>query len=102
MHASAEDCSQRMLNALLPGTEVAVHKHPMNNENVILLVGKMDEIICDAEGKEVERILLDPYTCNFGCVVPTDTWHTVEMFEPSVIYEGKYGEYGEDGSVSLQ
>lgn len=91
-----------MLNALLPGTEVAVHKHPMSNENVILLVGKMDEIICDAEGREVERIHLYPSTGNFGCVVPADTWHTVEVFEPSVIYEGKDGKYGEDGSVSLE
>lgn len=52
LRTSAEDNSQRMLNALLPGTQVAIHKHPMSNENVILLVGKMDEIICDAEGKE--------------------------------------------------
>ena len=101
LRTSAEDSSQRMLNALLPGTEVAVHKHPMSNENVILLVGKMDEIICDAEGKEVERIHLDPSTGNFGCVVPADTWHTVEVIEPSVIYEGKDGKYGEDGSTTL-
>lgn len=87
-------------NALLPGTQVAIHKHPISNENIILLVGKMDEIICDVEGKEVERIHLDPMTGNFGCVVPADTWHTVEVFEPSVIYEGKDGKYGEDGSVS--
>lgn len=102
LRTSSEDNSQRMLNALLPGTEVAVHKHPMSNENVILLVGKMDEIICDADGKEVERIHLDPSAGNFGCVVPADTWHTVEVFEPSVIYEGKDGKYGEDGSVSLE
>lgn len=99
LRTSAADNSQRMLNALLPGTEVAIHKHPMSNENVILLVGKMDEIICDAEGKEVERIHLDPSTGSFGCVVPADTWHTVEVFEPSVIYEGKDGKYGEDGST---
>lgn len=91
-----------MLNALLPGTQVAVHKHPMSNENVILLVGKMDEIICDAEGKEVERIHLDPTVGSFGCVVPANTWHTVEVFEPSVIYEGKDGKYGEYGSESLR
>lgn len=102
LRTSAGDNSQRMLNALLPGTQVAVHKHPMSNENVILLEDKMDEIICDAEGKEVERIHLDPSTGNFGCVVPADTWHTVEVFEPSVIYEGKDGKYGEDGSVSLE
>lgn len=102
LRTSSEDNSQRMLNALLPGTQVAVHKHPMSNENVILLVGKMDEIIFDAEGKEVERIHLDSSSGNFGCVVPADTWHTVEVFEPSVIYEGKDGKYGEDGSVSLE
>lgn len=102
LRTSSEDSSQRMLNAMLPGTQVAVHKHPMSNENVILLVGKMDEIICDAEGQEVERIHLDPSTGNYGCVVPADTWHTVEVFEPSVIYEGKDGKYGEDGSVSLE
>lgn len=102
LRTSTDDSSQRMLNALLPGTEVAVHKHPMSNENVILLVGKMDEIICDADGKEVERIHLDPAVGNFGCVVPADTWHTVEVFEPSVIYEGKDGRYGADGSVSLE
>ena len=101
LRTSSEDSSQRMLNALLPGTEVVVHKHPMSNENVILLVGKMDEIICDAEGKEVERIHLDPTIGNFGCVVSADTWHTVEVFEPSVIYEGKDGKYGEDGLVAL-
>jgi len=104
LRTSSDDSSQRMLNVLLPGTQVAVHKHPMSSENVILLVGKMDEIICDAEGKEIERIHLDPSTGNFGCVVPADTWHTVEVFDPSVIYEGKdgkYGKYGEDGSVTL-
>ena len=56
LRTSTEDSSQRMLNALLPGTEVAIHKHPFSNENVILLVGTMDEIICDAEGKELLAI----------------------------------------------
>lgn len=102
LRTSADDSSQRMLNAMLPGTQVPIHKHPMSNENVILLVGRMDEIICDADGKEVERIHLDPTTGNFGCVVPADTWHTVEVFEASVIYEAKDGKYGEDGSVSLE
>lgn len=95
LRTSPGDSSQRMLNALLPGTEVAVHKHPMSNENVILLVDKMDEVQFSEDGKtEVERIHLDPSTGNFGCVVPADTWHTVEVFEPSVIYEGKDGRYG--------
>ena len=34
----------------------------------------------------------------YGCQVPKGVWHTVEVIEPSVIYEGKDGKYGEDGS----
>lgn len=56
------------------------------------------EVIYDAEGNETERIHLDPSTGNFGCVVPAGAWHTVEVLEPSVIYEAKDGKYGEDGS----
>ena len=33
--------------------------------------------------------------------VPADVWHTVEVLEPSVIYEAKDGKYGEDGSETL-
>ena len=45
LRTSVNDNSQRMLNALLPGTEVPVHRHPHSNENVILLCGKVVEVI---------------------------------------------------------
>lgn len=103
LRTSSEDSSQRMLNALLPGTEVAVHKHPNSSENMVCLCGRMEEVIYSEDGtKEVDRILLCPSEGQFGCVVPADTWHTVEVFEPSVIYEGKDGKYGLDGSVTLE
>ena len=106
LRTSAEDGSQRMLNALMPGTVVAIHRHPMSNENVILLKGRLDEILYEevtqADGKvtlrETERIHLCPAEGNYGCQVPKGVWHTVEVLEPSVIYEGKDGKYGEDGS----
>ena len=122
MRTSSEDNSQRMLNALLPGTDVAIHYHPQSSENVICFCGKMDEIlfeektehvstpegfeqgmdaqdiICKKVLREVERIHLDPSTGNYGCIVPAGVWHTVEVFEPCVIYEAKDGKYGEDGS----
>lgn len=101
LRTSTNDGSQRMLNALLPGTVVPIHRHPMSNENVILLSGKLVEVIYDAEGNEIERIHLDPSVGNFGCVVPAGAWHTVEVLEPSVIYEAKDGKYGEDGSETL-
>lgn len=101
LRTSANDNSQRMLNALLPGTIVPIHRHPQSTENVFLLCGKIVEIICDENGKEIERIHLDPTIGNYGCVVPQGAWHTVEVLEPSVIYEAKDGKYGEDGSDSF-
>ena len=98
LRTSAEDSSQRMLNALLPGTVVPIHRHPNSTENVFLLCGKLVEVIYDEDGNEKDRILLDPAAGNYGCVVPQGAWHTVEVLEPSVIYEAKDGKYGEDGS----
>lgn len=116
-----EDNSQRMLNALMPGTEVPIHRHPMSNETVICLSGKLFEIIYEEDNtakdfpmgmdaqdvpsgtrfKETARYMLDPSVGNFGCVVPAGVWHTVEVLEPSVIFEAKDGKYGEDGSETL-
>lgn len=121
LRTSASDNSQRMLNALLPGTVVPIHRHPMSNENVILLSGKLVEVLYEEECigsdmpmgmdaqdvtngvrlKESVRFMLDPSVGNFGCAVPAGVWHTVEVLEPSVIYEAKDGRYGEDGSESF-
>ena len=110
LRTSAEDGSQRMLNAMMPGTEVAIHRHPMSNENVILIKGRMDEVLYEEvtseDGKvtlkEVERIHLCPEEGVYGCQVPKGVWHTVEVLEPSVIYEGKDKKYGEDGSETCE
>lgn len=101
LRTSSADTSQRMLNALLPGTVVPIHRHPQSTENVFLLCGKIVEVICDENGKEIERVHLDPTIGNYGCVVPQGAWHTVEVLEPSVIYEAKDGKYGEDGSETF-
>lgn len=115
MRTSSNDSSQRMLNALLPGTKVAIHHHPISNENVLLLCGKLEVVVyeevashshtsngehisTDSQLVENERILLDPEIGNFGCVVPAGAWHTIEVIEPSVIYDGKDGRYGMDGT----
>ena len=91
------------------------------NETVICLSGKLVEVIyveeyiakdfpmgMDAQDvpsgkrfKESARYMLDPSVGNFGCVVPAGAWHTVEVLEPSVIFEAKDGAYGKDGSETL-
>ena len=115
---SGEDYSQRMLNALMPGTVVPIHRHPMSNETVICLSGKLVEVLyeeddiakdfpmgmdaqdvpSDKRFKETACYMLDPSIGNFGCVVPAGVWHSVEVYEPSLIFEAKDGKYGEDGS----
>ena len=101
MRTSEADSSQRMLNALLPGTVVAVHRHPRSAETVVCLRGRMDEVIWEErDGRlvETERIRLCPEEGCYGCQVPPGAWHTVEVGEPSVIFEAKDGAYGADGS----
>lgn len=113
LRTSVDDQSQRMLNALLPGTEVVIHRHPNSSESVVCLCGRMDVVVYDevvtyvqdGEDKkrkvsynETERISLAPVEGKFGCSIPKGAWHTVEVFEPSVIFEAKVRAYGKDGS----
>ncbi len=98
LRTSPDEGCQRMLNALLPGTEVPIHRHPNSNESVILICGKVVEVIYDDTGNELKRFHMDTAASNFGCIVPAGTWHSVEVLEPSVIMEVKDGRYGEDGS----
>ena len=118
LRTSGEDTSQRMLNALLPGTVVPIHRHEDTTETVICLCGKLDEVIyeevltyekaapdtmpmgIDAQDvtrkvdyREVQRIRLCPAEGKYGCQIPKMAWHTVEVIEPSVIFEAKDGAY---------
>lgn len=113
MRTSSDDNSQRMLNALLPGTVIPIHRHPHSTENVLLLHGKLVEVfyeeerpgdVIEKDGRrlhETARIVLNPSSGSYGCIVPAGTWHTVEVLKPSVIYEAKDGKYGEDGSETV-
>ena len=49
LRTSSDDNSQRMLNALLPGTVVPIHRHPHSTENVLLLHGKLAEVLYEEE-----------------------------------------------------
>ena len=90
---SPDDGGQRMLNALMPGTVVPIHRHPHSNESIVLLCWKAEEIFYDGEGRETERLLMDPAAGSYGCVVPAGCWHTIVALEPTVIMEAKDGRY---------
>ena len=118
LRTSANDNSQRMLNVLLPETVVPIHRHEDTTETVVCLCGKLDEVIYEevvtyenaasealpmaidaqdvtrkVEYREVQRIHLCPAEEKYGCQIPKGAWHTVEVIEPSVIFEAKDGAY---------
>ena len=119
LRTTAEDTSQRMLNALEPGTKVPIHRHLKTSETVICIEGCLDEVFfeelpnMDAGGpvhdgemaadetcfKEIARVRLCPREKVYGIQIPLGAWHTVEVHEPSVILEAKDGAYGESKKV---
>jgi cupin fold WbuC family metalloprotein len=99
-----DDNSQRMLNVMEVGTEVPIHRHDTTTETVVCIKGKLDWVFyeevpnMDAGGPAKEfietfRITICPEEGQYGIQVPVGVWHTVEVQEPSVIFEAKDGAY---------
>ena len=90
---SADDTSQRMLNALEVGAVLPIHRHRSTSKTQILLRGRIDVMFYDAAGCETERFALDPLAGNYGVHIPAGQWHTLEVRESAVILEVKDGPY---------
>ena len=91
---SEHDQSQRMLNALEPGTVLPIHRHLHTSESVAMLRGKAVWIFYDDQGHETSRHLIEAGGENPGIVVPMGQWHTLECLESgTVIMECKDGAY---------
>lgn len=90
---SPDDLSQRMLNALLPGTILPIHRHRTTSETVVILKGSMQEIFYDDDGLVAKEVLLKHGGACVGLNIPQGTWHTVRVLEPTVILEVKDGAY---------
>lgn len=97
LRTTPEDTSQRMLNALMPGTEVPIHQHEETSETNICIAGGLDVVFYDkgTDGGFVEssRVALNPKAGAYGVQIPKGAWHTVEVFAPSCILEAKDGPY---------
>lgn len=93
LHESLDAKAQRLINVLLPGTVLPIHRHRHTAETYVLLRGKMYVVFYDGTGAQVERYLLDPALGNYGVQIPKGQWHTVEVIEPSAIFEVKDGPY---------
>ena len=93
LHESLDAKAQRLINVLLPGTILPIHRHRHTAETYIMLRGKMFVVFYDETGAQTHRFLLDPATGNYGVQIPRGQWHTVEVIEPSAIFEVKDGPY---------
>lgn len=93
LRGTENDSSQRMLNGLLPGTEVPVHRHRTTVETVVLLRGHVTEIFYNDKLEETRRVDIDITNGAHGVQVPKGAWHTIVAHEPSVIIEMKDGRY---------
>jgi len=103
---SDTDKSQRMLNAIEPGSEMPIHRHKYTSETVVCLRGKIvEEFYDELERICTDRIELTPGGPNFLVNIPAGQWHTVRALESgSVLLEckdGKYEPLGPEDILSL-
>ena len=89
---SAEDLSQRMLNALEPGTEMPIHRHKGSSETCVCIRGHFEEFFYDDNGNLVESIDMVPG----GTVLNIEAgqWHSLKCLESgTILLEAKDGKY---------
>lgn len=92
---SDEDQSQRMLNAIEPGSVVPIHRHQKSSETVVCLRGRLvEEFYDELERICIERIELSPNGPIVALNIPAGQWHTLRALETgTVILEMKNGKY---------
>jgi cupin fold WbuC family metalloprotein len=92
---SDKDQSQRMLNAIEPGSPIPIHRHQKSSETVVCLRGRLVWEFYDEQEKIcTETIELSPNGSVVALNVPKGQWHTVKAPESgSVILEVKEGPY---------
>lgn len=93
-HDRLDAPAQRLLNALEPGTEVPVHRHPNTAETYFVVRGKVRVSFFDNSGKTTLSSVLSPVQKNYGIHIPAGTWHSLDVLETgTVIFEVKDGPY---------
>ena len=104
-HQSLEELCHRFINAVEPGTEVLIHKHPTKDETFVILRGKVRVTTHRGDGSIIEDVVLSQESGNYGVDIPKNVWHKLESLEPgSVIFECKEGPFVEhevDGILNV-
>ena len=104
-HQSLDEKCHRFINAVEPGTEVPIHKHPTKDETFVLLRGRVRVNTYNDDGSIIESIELSPNDGRYGVNIPKGVWHKLECIEEdSVIFECKEGPFvphEQDGILEL-
>lgn len=91
---SDTDSSQRMLNAIEPGSVIPIHRHSNTSETVVVLRGKVVQHFYDDQGNVTDSIYMQPGGPIYAMNVPIGQWHRIESLESgTVILEFKNGAY---------
>lgn len=100
---SPEDGSQRMLNAIEPGSPLPIHRHRKSSEAVVCLRGRLvEEFYDDLEMICTESIELSPNGPVVALNIPIGQWHTARALESgTVILEMKEGTYEPTGPEDI-
>ena len=99
---SAEDSSQRMLNAIEPGSVVPVHRHQKTSETMVVLRGRVVEEYYSPDGSVEESV--EVAACGPVCAlnIPAGRWHSLRVLESgTVILEMKDGAYEPIGAADI-
>lgn len=82
---SPSDGSQRMLNAIAPGSPLPIHRHTKSSETVICLRGHLSEVFYNNAGEVTKVIDIAPNSDCAGICIPTGQWHSVEVLESGTV-----------------
>ena len=94
LRTTPEDQSQRILNAVEPGTILPIHRHRGSTETIIVLRGKVVQHYYNDAGEKTASYELAPNSAQVGKSVPVGQCHALESLEEgSVIFECKDGAY---------
>ena len=89
---SSADNSQRMLNAIEPGTVLPVHRHRKSSETVVCIRGHFEEYFYDSEGRLTE--VIDMFPGGPVINIPVGQWHNLKSLESgTVLLECKDGAF---------
>lgn len=89
LRTTPEENSQRMLNAIEPGTEIPIHRHPTKDETFVILKGKVKVATYNNKGELQDYAILCQENGLYGVNIPKNVWHTLKALESSMLFECK-------------